>query len=89
MAKYRLTYMKTWLSNEKISYKLSNFFWKALGISDAQATETLRLRYVQYTGNYVKDIFSHSPTPIPTSKLKIQILTYMYSSVHIHPIVQN
>ena len=55
LAQSKFIYVDKWTSNDQINHKLSNPFWKNPGISDAQITQTLKLRYAQYTlGNHRK-----------------------------------
>ena len=49
--------------NEQINKKLPNHFWNALGISDAQFTQTLKSQYAQYMGNHRKNIFRPQTYP--------------------------
>jgi hypothetical protein len=38
MGKHEFTYVNMWVSKEQINHKLSNSFWKARGIHNAQIT---------------------------------------------------
>ena len=40
-------------SNDHINHKLSNYFWIAHNISDAQLTQVLKFWYAQHMGNHM------------------------------------
>lgn len=50
-------YINKLLSNEQIDHKLSNSFYKAFDILNAQNTQTLKFQYAQYMGNYRENTF--------------------------------
>src|SRR5450631_3142170 len=41
-AQSKFTYIDKWTSNDQINPKISNQFWKNLGITDAHITQTLK-----------------------------------------------
>ena len=68
-AQFKFTHIDKWTSNDQIHHKLSNQFWKNPSTTDAQTTQTLKLRYAQHMGNHLRNIVWSTLFPNPNCAL--------------------
>ena len=60
------TYIAKWLNNPLIHFIVSNYLWSSPQCTDAQITQTLKLRYKQSMGNQRKYTIWHVQFPTPS-----------------------
>ena len=60
------TYIAKWLNNPLIHFIVSNYLWSSPQCTDAQITQTLKLRYKQSMGNQRKYTIWHGQFPTPS-----------------------
>lgn len=72
-------YANKWISNDQIDHKLSNSFWKAQQTTNAQITQILKLKPMQYMGYHMKNLFWPQKFTSPKILTKIHGHTYYMS----------